>query len=92
MTFRVFYLGKRYDEPLPLSYAEKPVTDKGIQGARLYLKEANKSGAFLGMTFELVEAIVPKNGDVVAKAKEILRGGDGLIIADLEPPDLLSVG
>jgi ABC transporter substrate binding protein (PQQ-dependent alcohol dehydrogenase system) len=89
MTFRVFYLGKRYDEPLPLSYAEKPVTDKGIQGARLYIKEANKSGAFLGMTFELVEAIVPKNGDVVAKAKEILKGGDGLIIADIEPPDLL---
>ena len=88
---RVVYLGKEYPEPLPLSYAEKPITDKGIQGARLMLKEANQAGNFVGHSFELIEAIVPEDGDVVAKAKELLAAGERFIIADLEPADLLAV-
>ena len=48
----VYYLGKQYPEPLPLSYAEKPIEDKGIQGARLMLKEANQAGNFVGHDFE----------------------------------------
>jgi ABC transporter substrate binding protein (PQQ-dependent alcohol dehydrogenase system) len=90
-TMMVIYLGKEYEEPLPLSYAEKPITDKGIQGARLMLKEANQAGNFVGHNFELVEAIVPEDGDVVAKAKELLKGGDAFILADLEPDDLIAV-
>src|SRR5262245_25601548 len=88
---RIYYLGKEYEEPLPLSYAEKPIIDKGIQGARLMLKEANQAGALVGSSFELVEAIVPEGGDVVAKAKNILKNGDAFIIADLEPTDLIAV-
>jgi ABC transporter substrate binding protein (PQQ-dependent alcohol dehydrogenase system) len=90
-NMRVVYLGKQYPEPLPLSYAEKPITDKGIQGARLMLKEANQAGNFVGHSFELIEAIVPEDGDVVAKAKELLAGGERFFIADLEPADLLAV-
>jgi ABC transporter substrate binding protein (PQQ-dependent alcohol dehydrogenase system) len=90
-AMRIVYLGKEYEEPLPLSYAEKPIPDKGIQGARLMLKEANQAGNFVGHSFELTEAIVPPDADVVAKAKEVLAGGDRFIIADLEPADLLAV-
>ena len=88
---RVVYLGKNYPEPLPLSYAEKPIPDKGIQGARLMLKEANQAGDFVGHSFELVEAIFPDDADIVAKAKELLANGARFIIADLEPADLLAV-
>ena len=77
-TVPIVYLGKEYEEPLPLSYAEKPIFDKGIQGARLIIKEANQAGRFVGYAFELVEAIVPANADVVAKAKEILVQGQRL--------------
>jgi ABC transporter substrate binding protein (PQQ-dependent alcohol dehydrogenase system) len=90
-NLRLVYLGKEYPEPLPLSYAEKPIPDKGIQGARLMLKEANQAGNFVGHSFELIEAIVPEDADVVAKAKELLAGGERFIIADLEPADLLAV-
>ena len=90
-TVPIVYLGKAYEEPLPLSYAEKPIFDKGIQGARLIIKEANQAGRFVGYAFELVEAIVPANGDVVAKAKEILSKGNAFIIADLEAKDLVAV-
>src|SRR5680860_423324 len=90
-NMRVVYLGKKYSEPLPLSYAEKEITDKGIQGARLMLKEANQAGNFVGHSFELVEEIEPEDGDVVAKAKAALASGDRFFIADLEPADLLAV-
>jgi ABC transporter substrate binding protein (PQQ-dependent alcohol dehydrogenase system) len=90
-NMRLVYLGKQYEEPLPLSYAEKPIEDKGIQGARLMLKEANQAGNFVGHSFELEEAIVPGDADVVAKAKEVLGKGERFIIADLEPADLLAV-
>jgi hypothetical protein len=90
-NLRIVYLGKEYPEPLPLSYAEKPITDKGIQGARLMLKEANQAGNLVGHSFELIEAIVPEDGDVVAKAKEVLAAGERFIIADLEPADLVAV-
>lgn len=88
---RVYYLGKEYDEPLPLSYAEEVVTDKGIQGARLMLKEANQAGNFVGHAFELDEGIVPDDGDVVARAKEALASGHRFFLTDLEPDDLLAV-
>ena len=90
-TVPIVYLGKEYEEPLPLSYAEKPIYDKGIQGARLIIKEAVQAGRFVGFSFELVEAIVPANGDVVAKAKEVLAKGDAFVIADLEAKDLIAV-
>lgn len=88
---RVVYLGKEYEEPLPLSYSEEIITDKGIQGARLMLKEGNQAGNFVGHAFELEEAIVPEDGDVVAKAKEQLAAGNRFFLADLEPDDLLAV-
>jgi ABC transporter substrate binding protein (PQQ-dependent alcohol dehydrogenase system) len=91
LTTRIVYLGKQYEEPLPLSYAEKIITDKGIQGARLMIKEVNQTGKFAGHAFELVEAIIPADGDIVAKAKEVLADGDTFIVADLEADDLLSV-
>ena len=90
-TLRIVYLGKQYDEPLPLSYAEPIITDKGIQGARLSIKEANQAGNFVGHAFELVEAIIPADGDILAKAKEVLDPAGGFVIADLEPADLLAV-
>jgi ABC transporter substrate binding protein (PQQ-dependent alcohol dehydrogenase system) len=88
---RLIYLGKAYDEPVPLSLVDKVLTDNGVQGARLATGDNNKSGRFLGQDFELVEAIVPKDADVADKAKEILATGEKLVIADLEAPDLLAI-
>jgi ABC transporter substrate binding protein (PQQ-dependent alcohol dehydrogenase system) len=85
------YLGKAYDEPVPLSLVDKILTDNGVQGARLGISDNNKSGQFIGQDFELAETIVPKDGDVAAKAKELLASGNKLIVADLEAPDLLAV-
>ncbi|ODA66648.1 hypothetical protein A7A08_02416 [Methyloligella halotolerans] len=90
-NYEIVYLGKKYAEPPPLTIAEPIITDKGIQGARVGIDDTNRTGRFTGQHFELTEAIVPNDGDVVAKAKEVLKGGDKLIIADLEADDLLKV-
>jgi ABC transporter substrate binding protein (PQQ-dependent alcohol dehydrogenase system) len=87
----IVYLGKDYQEPPPLSLVDKHVTDKGIQGARVALGEVNRTGRLIGQHYDLLEAIVPADGDVLAKAKELLAAGHGLIIADLEAPDLIAV-
>jgi ABC transporter substrate binding protein (PQQ-dependent alcohol dehydrogenase system) len=91
VTIPIHYLTKAYKEPAPLSLVDKVLTDNGLQGARLAITDNNKSGAFLGQHYELVEEVVPADGDVAAKAKEILAKGDAIIVADLEASDLLAV-
>ena len=91
VTIPLHYLSKTYAEPVPLSLVDKPLTDSGLQGARLALADNNKSGAFLGQNYELIEDLLPADGDVAAKAKEILSKGDAIIVADLEAEDLLAV-
>jgi ABC transporter substrate binding protein (PQQ-dependent alcohol dehydrogenase system) len=88
---KIDYLGKAYKEPEHLSLMDKVLTDEGVAGARLGIQDDNTTGSFLGQKFELVENIVPTDGDVVAKAKEILGQGPAVIIADLKAADLLAV-
>jgi len=87
----IAYLGKAYAEPEPLSLVDKVYTDKGIRGAEVGLAEDNMTGRLIGHEYTLVEAIVPERDDIVAKAREVLGSGVSLIVADLEPDDLLAV-
>ncbi len=88
---RIHYLGKLYKEPPPLSLLDRILTDEGVQGARVAIKENNMTGRLIGHRHELVEHRVAENADVVAKAKEIVAAGADLIILDLEAEDLLAV-
>ncbi len=88
---RIIYLGKTYTEPPHLSLMDKVLTDEGIAGARLGVQDDNRTGSFLGEKFELTEDVVAADGDVVAKAKEILAQGPAIIISDLKAADLLAV-
>lgn len=87
----IHYLTKQYKEPIPLSLVDKELTDNGIQGARLGNGDNNKSGLFVKQNYTLVEDLLPADGDVVARAKEIFADGPATIIADLEAEDLLAV-
>jgi ABC transporter substrate binding protein (PQQ-dependent alcohol dehydrogenase system) len=87
----IHYLTKEYEEPVPLSLVDNILTDNGLQGARLGVADDNRSGRFVNQDYELIEDILPADGDVVAKAKEILSNGPASIIADLEADDLLAV-
>ncbi|MBY0559602.1 ABC transporter substrate-binding protein [Hyphomicrobium sp.] len=87
----IAYLGKTYAEAEPLSLVDKIYTDKGIQGARVGLVEDNMTGRLIGQHYALVEAIVPEGEDIKPKALELFKSGVSLIVADLEPADLLAV-
>lgn len=87
----VVYLGKRYPEPPPLSLLDKVWTDEGLQGARIALKENNMTGRLLQQSHEMIEAVLPEEGDVALRARELLAAGHRLLLADLEKPDLLAV-
>jgi hypothetical protein len=91
VDIKIHYLAKAYDEPPPLSLVDPILTDNGVQGARLAIADNNKSGAFLGQKYELIEDLLPADGDVVAKAKKILSKGPAIIVADLEAKDLLGL-
>lgn len=91
LVTKILYVGKRYPEPLPLSLLDKPLTDEGVQGARLAIKENNMTGRLVEQHFELVEVVAKSDEDIVPKVKAELAAGNGLIVADLEPSDLLAV-
>lgn len=91
LVTKILYVGKRYPEPLPLSLLDKPLTDEGVQGARLAIKENNMTGRLVEQHFDLVEVIAKATEDVVPKVKAELAAGNRLIVADLEPSDLLAV-
>ena len=91
LSIRIAYLGKTYAEAEPLSLIDKIYTDKGIQGARVGLAEDNMTGRLIGQSYALVEAIVPEGEDIKPKALDLLRSGVSLVVADLEPADLLAV-
>lgn len=85
------YLGKKYAEPPPLSLLDKILTDEGVQGARLAIKENNKTGRLIAQHFEIKEVIAGENEDVAEKAAALFAAGEKLIVADLATPDLIAV-
>jgi ABC transporter substrate binding protein (PQQ-dependent alcohol dehydrogenase system) len=91
LTTTIVYLTKDYREPPPLSLVDKEVTDKGIQGARIALEEDNRTGRLLGQHYDLLEALLPADGNPAEKAKELIGAGHKLIVADLDAADLLAV-
>ncbi|MFT3731858.1 MAG: ABC transporter substrate-binding protein [Hyphomicrobium sp.] len=90
LSVEIGYLGRDYPEPIPISLLEPVVTDQGIQGARLGIKDNLATGRFLNQSYHLDEKVTARGGDIAVDAKELLQKTQ-LIVADLEPADLLRV-
>jgi hypothetical protein len=76
----------------PLSLVEpRKLPDEGLAGATLAIKDNQTTGKFLGQTYTLDQVTVPADGDLTAAVQPKLAGGDRLIVADLEEPDLLAL-
>ena len=69
-----------------LAFFDSPVSDRGIQGARLAIEDNNTTGRFTRQKFELSEIVVPLDGDVAPVFQRVLAEGYRHILADL-PPD-----
>ena len=91
MAVDITYITKQYPEPPPLSLLDKVLTDEGVQGARVALKENNMTGRMLNHSYALKETFIAGKDDVVAAFKELLASGQRLFVANLEQPDLLAI-
>jgi ABC transporter substrate binding protein (PQQ-dependent alcohol dehydrogenase system) len=90
-SISVIYLTKAYPAPVPLSIAVDVPADPGVAGAKLATEEINTTGKFLGKQFTMQVMQVPPDGDVAARARELLKPGPAIIVADLIASDLLAV-
>lgn len=91
VTAEIAYLGRAYEDPLPLSLVDKVLTDNGVQGARSGINYNETTGNLLGHAYKLTEAVVPLADSLAEKAKALLASGTKLFVADLEPADLIAV-
>jgi ABC transporter substrate binding protein (PQQ-dependent alcohol dehydrogenase system) len=87
----IVYLTKAEPPVAPLSLAEPLLTDEGLAGARQALADNNTTGRFLNHAYELVETIVPQEGDLAAAFEAALTEGRRLFVADLHADQLLSL-
>jgi ABC transporter substrate binding protein (PQQ-dependent alcohol dehydrogenase system) len=91
LTVHVTYFGRTYPEPQPLSLMQTIPPDGGVAGAKLGAQEINITGKFLGRQYVLDVVTVPADGDIAAKAREVLSTKPSMIVADLNSADLLTL-
>jgi ABC transporter substrate binding protein (PQQ-dependent alcohol dehydrogenase system) len=87
----IVYVTKKQQEKIPLSLVEPILEDRGLMGARAAIKDNNTTGTFLKQTYELVEVVVPEDGDLTAALQEQLAAGRRLFVADLHAGQLLAL-
>ena len=70
---------------------DPPLTDEGVQGARLALADDQTTGRFLNQSYVLHESVQPDADAVLAAARAMLAAGERIIVTDLPAPLLLRV-
>ena len=88
---QIGWLSQTIKRTLPLTYLDQPPEDEGIQGARLGIADDRTTGNFTGQSFDLVERVVPEDGDIAASFRDLVAKGVLLVVTDLAAPELLSV-
>ncbi len=87
----IFYLLRDIEPPLPLSLIDKRIEKDGFAGAQLGLNDNQTTGSFLGHKYELVEVLIPAQGDVVESVQAAGLNPPKIIVANLNAIDLLTV-
>src|SRR5215469_16406037 len=90
-SVHIGWLSQTVKRTLPLTYLDQPPEDEGIQGARLGIADNDTTGRFTGQSFELVERVVPEDGDVAAAFRDLTGRGIRLVVTDLAASDLLAL-
>lgn len=88
LRIRIGYIGQQIPEPLPLSLAEPVLTDRGLMGARVAREDNATTGRFMKQDYELIELVVPEDGDVRQAFAKALGQGIQLFATDV-PADTL---
>jgi ABC transporter substrate binding protein (PQQ-dependent alcohol dehydrogenase system) len=66
-----------------------PPAEEGVQGARLAVQEETQTGRFLGLGYDMQEALPATDEAVLDAARAALAAGRRVVVADLPAPLLL---
>ncbi len=91
VTVGIGYLAFAPKHAGPQVVLDPPLTDEGVQGARLALTDNQTTGRFLNQTYALHESLQPDADAVMAAARAMLAAGERVIVTDLPAPLLLQV-
>jgi ABC transporter substrate binding protein (PQQ-dependent alcohol dehydrogenase system) len=91
VTVGIGYLALAPKRVAPQVTLDPPLTDEGVQGARLALTDNQTTGRFLNQAYALHESLQPDADAVMAAARAMLATGERVIVADLPAPLLLRV-
>jgi ABC transporter substrate binding protein (PQQ-dependent alcohol dehydrogenase system) len=86
---RVAVLAQLVNRPPALSNLDAPPQDSGLLGARLAAVDNNTTGRFTKQRFEVIERLVPADGDAVVAFKELVSQGFALVVAFVDRQSLL---
>lgn len=84
----IAYLTLEKKVPPALSNLDPFIKDKGVQGARLAIKDNNTTGQFTGQEYVLQEVSIPVGGDVAAVFKHLDTEGYQFVVVNLPAPIL----
>ncbi len=91
VTVGIGYLALAPKHAGPQVVLDPPLTDEGVQGARLALTDNQTTGRFLNQSYALHESLQPDAVAVMAAARAMLAAGERVIVTDLPAPLLLQV-
>jgi len=88
---KIAYLTQEKVVPSALSNLTPFIKDKGIQGALLGLQDNNTTGQFTGQQYDLLQVIVPVDGDVKVGFKQLIEQGVRLFVLNFPAEKLASI-
>jgi len=89
VMINIAYLTQQQKIPAALSNLDPFITDKGLQGAILGIKDNNTTGQFTGQEHVLKQIIVPLGADVTQAFKKLVADGNQFVVVNLPAKQLL---
>ncbi len=91
LTINIAYLTQEKKVPASLSNLDPFITDKGLQGAALAIKDNNTTGQFTGQKYILKQVIVPLGADVNQAFNKIAAEGNQFVVVNLPAKQLAPI-
>ncbi|HIF18262.1 MAG TPA: branched-chain amino acid ABC transporter substrate-binding protein [Cycloclasticus sp.] len=88
VNIKLAFLTEKLATPPALSNLDPVLTDEGIQGVVLGIKDNNTTGKFTGHTFHLKHMDVPVGGNVLQSFQKLVADGYEYIITDVQSATL----
>ncbi len=85
-TLAIAYLTQAAASPPIQPFFDPVIVDRGVQGARLGIRDDNTTGRFTQQDFSLQETEVPADGDIIAAFKALIAAGSRHLLLNLPAP------